>query len=119
MLVTYPTDQPEVAMRVGPYEVSAAPDARAAAGRFPLVALSHGQGSTPLVLRTLALQLAREPECLAALRARLARNRQTHPLFDTVRFTRQIEAAFAVMWERSIRGEAPESFTIAMSGAAP
>jgi predicted O-linked N-acetylglucosamine transferase (SPINDLY family) len=68
---------------------------------------------------TLALRLARDPECLAAFRERLARNRQTCPLFDTARFTRHIEAAFAVMWERSCRGDAPESFAVAASGAAP
>jgi protein O-GlcNAc transferase len=68
---------------------------------------------------TLALRLAREPQCLAAVREWLARNRQTYPLFDTVRFARHIEAAFTVMWERSARGEAPESFAVAAAGDAP
>jgi protein O-GlcNAc transferase len=35
----------------------------------------------------LALRLAQEPERLAGLRARLAQNRLTHPLFDTARST--------------------------------
>jgi predicted O-linked N-acetylglucosamine transferase (SPINDLY family) len=67
----------------------------------------------------LALRLAREPGCLAAVRDTLARNRRTHPLFDTARFTRHIEAAFTVMRERSARGDAPESFAVAASDAAP
>ena len=49
---------------------------------------------------------------LSELRARLARNRTTHPLFDTDRFRRHIEAAYVTMWERVQRGEPPESFAV-------
>ena len=49
---------------------------------------------------------------LSELRARLARNRTTHPLFDTDRFRRHIESAYVTMWERHQRGEAPESFAV-------
>jgi predicted O-linked N-acetylglucosamine transferase (SPINDLY family) len=52
----------------------------------------------------LALRLAREPARLAGLRAKLAASRATHPLFDTARFTRHLEAAYVQMWERSRRG---------------
>jgi protein O-GlcNAc transferase len=48
----------------------------------------------------LALRLAREPSSLAAVKDKLARNRETQPLFDTARFTRHIEAAYITMWER-------------------
>jgi predicted O-linked N-acetylglucosamine transferase (SPINDLY family) len=61
----------------------------------------------------LAASLAREPARLAALRQKLARNRDTHPLFDTARFTRAIESAYATMWERAQRGEPPQSFAVA------
>jgi predicted O-linked N-acetylglucosamine transferase (SPINDLY family) len=61
----------------------------------------------------LALKLAREPELLSSIRAKLARNRNTFPLFDTARFTRHIEAAYVTMWERAQRGEPPESFAVA------
>jgi protein O-GlcNAc transferase len=61
----------------------------------------------------LALRLARDPERLAALRQKLARNSQTFPLFDTERFTRHIEAAYTTMWERAERGERPQSFAVA------
>ncbi|MGH8851887.1 MAG: tetratricopeptide repeat protein, partial [Casimicrobiaceae bacterium] len=40
----------------------------------------------------LALALARDPQALAALRARLAANRRTHPLFDMAGYTRDFEA---------------------------
>jgi predicted O-linked N-acetylglucosamine transferase (SPINDLY family) len=55
----------------------------------------------------LALSLARDPARLGDLRQRLARNRDTHPLFDTDRFRRHIEAAYVRMWESWQRGEAP------------
>jgi predicted O-linked N-acetylglucosamine transferase (SPINDLY family) len=61
----------------------------------------------------LALKLAREPERLAAIKDRLVRQRATYPLFDTARFTRQMEAAYRTMWERAQRGEPPKSFAVA------
>jgi predicted O-linked N-acetylglucosamine transferase (SPINDLY family) len=63
----------------------------------------------------LALRLARDPARLGALRQRLERNRSSHPLFDTERFTRHLEAAFTIMWERAERGEPPQSFAVAAS----
>ena len=52
----------------------------------------------------LALALARDPERLAAIKAKLMRNRDTEPLFDTARFTRDLEAAYTTMWERQQAG---------------
>jgi protein O-GlcNAc transferase len=60
----------------------------------------------------LALELANNPTRLRAMRERLARNRPTHPLFDTLRFTRHIEAAYATMWEQYQRGEGPKAFAV-------
>jgi protein O-GlcNAc transferase len=60
----------------------------------------------------LALTLAREPDRLAALKAKIAVNRRTHPLFDTARFCRGIEAAYAQMHARQCRGEPPEAFAV-------
>jgi predicted O-linked N-acetylglucosamine transferase (SPINDLY family) len=60
----------------------------------------------------LALRLAREPEVLASLRAKLASNRLSCALFDTHRFTRHIEGAFTTMWDIQQRGEAPRSFAV-------
>ncbi len=45
----------------------------------------------------LALRLARDPEALAAIRAKLQATRDSMPLFDTVRFTRNLEAAYLRM----------------------
>ena len=60
----------------------------------------------------LALRLAKDPSLLGGCRNRLATNRLTHPLFDTDRFRRHIEAAYLQMWEIWQRGEAPKSFSV-------
>ena len=51
----------------------------------------------------LALRLAREPASLAALRAKLAANRHTHPLFDMARYTRDFEALLLRTWDEHHR----------------
>src|SRR6185436_15239040 len=60
----------------------------------------------------LALKLARDRSALAAIREKVARHRDTHPLFDTVLFTRNLEAAYVTMWERHQHGEAPRTFAV-------
>jgi len=68
--------------------------------------------SLPEYERT-ASRLAHDPDTLAAIRAKLARNRDSAPLFDTLRFTRHLEAAYVGMWERYQAGVAPEHFAVA------
>ena len=63
--------------------------------------------------QSLALQLASNPTRLGEIRQKLARNRESWPLFDTDRFRRHIEAAYVEMWERHQRGELPASFAVA------
>lgn len=60
----------------------------------------------------LALELASHPKKLAGIRARLASNKETYPLFNTRRFTRHIELAYMNMWQRYQRGESPVSFAV-------
>lgn len=60
----------------------------------------------------LALRLAAQPDILAELRQKLARNRSTAPLFDMARFARDIEAAYRHMWERRCAGQQPEAFAL-------
>jgi protein O-GlcNAc transferase len=61
----------------------------------------------------LALKLARDAGTLAAIRAKLAQNRATAPLFDTDRYRRHIESAYETMWQRYQRGEPPAGFAVA------
>jgi protein O-GlcNAc transferase len=58
------------------------------------------------------LKLARDQAALSNIRAKLAQNRATYPLFNTERFCRHIEATYMTMWERHQRGEPPESFFV-------
>ena len=59
MLMTYPADADERGERFGPYTLRVAKDAPVAVGKFPLVVISHGTGSSHLVHRNLAAHLAR------------------------------------------------------------
>src|SRR5208337_4528251 len=78
----------------------------AAVGLAELIATSLEQ------YESLALDIVRDPDRLSALKAKLLRNRETHPLFYTAQFTGNIEAAYAMMWERSQRNEPPMSFAV-------
>ena len=48
-----------------------------------------------------ALQLARDRTALAEIKAKLQRNRGTYALFDTARFTRNLETAYANLYEHA------------------
>ena len=60
----------------------------------------------------LAAALAADADRLAGLRAKLAQNRDTCPLFDTARFTRHLETAYRIMAARQHAGSAPEGFSV-------
>jgi len=68
--------------------------------------------ASPREYEALALQLARDPERLARLRARLMQNRRTYPLFDTERYTRHLEASYLRMHELRKSGQPPTGFSI-------
>lgn len=67
ILVLYPTDVPSVPTRLGPYAFDVSPDAPVAEGRFPLVVVSHGNGGSHLVYRTITTHLARNGYVVAHL----------------------------------------------------
>jgi predicted O-linked N-acetylglucosamine transferase (SPINDLY family) len=63
----------------------------------------------------LAITLGTNKEALEALKMRLAHNRQSAPLFNTKLFTRHLEAAFIMMFERHYAGLAPDHFVVPLS----
>jgi len=65
----------------------------------------------------LAVRLASAPDELAAVRARLAANRSTAPLFDTPRWVRNWERALQAMWDRHAAGAAPAPIVVTEDGA--
>jgi predicted O-linked N-acetylglucosamine transferase (SPINDLY family) len=77
-----------------------------AVGLAELVTRSHEE------YEALAIDLARDARRLKDIKARLAENRLTWPLFDTALFTRHIEAAYTAMWARHRSGVAPAHIDI-------
>jgi predicted O-linked N-acetylglucosamine transferase (SPINDLY family) len=63
---------------------------------------------TPKEYEALAIELATNPEKLKAIKDKLASNLSTAPLFDTKRFTKNIESAYTQMYERSQQGLEPD-----------
>lgn len=61
----------------------------------------------------LALALAHDKSRLAEIRAKLARQRESAPLFDSVRYTRHLESAFETMIDIARSGDQPRAFAVA------
>ena len=60
----------------------------------------------------LAATLALDRDRLATIKARLIHKRDTSPLFDTARFTRDLESAYSIMWKRQQDGLPAASFAV-------
>jgi predicted O-linked N-acetylglucosamine transferase (SPINDLY family) len=91
------------------------------AGRVA-ASLLHAVGSPELIAETvaqyedMAVAVAAEPGKIAALKRRLATNSASYPLFDTPRFTRNLEEAYGRMLARHRAGHAPEDMDIPDQG---
>jgi len=76
--------------------------------------LLHAVGLPELITHTtqeyesLAIELANNPEKLSSLKARLAENRATCPLFNTALFAQHIESAYQAVYDRYHEGLAPD-----------
>jgi predicted O-linked N-acetylglucosamine transferase (SPINDLY family) len=86
---------------------------RVAASLLHAVGLDELITSSPSEYEALALALARDPEGLAAIKEKLIHKRLTEPLFDTARYTHDLERVYVTMWERARCGKPPESFSLA------
>ena len=75
-------------------------------------------GLPTLIMRTndeyedMAVAFASRPEELASLKQRLRDNRDNCPLFDSARFTRQIEEAYQQVMQRYWAGVAPDNVSL-------
>ena len=63
--------------------------------------------NTPEEYEALAIELATNSDKLKLIKDKLASNLSTAPLFDTKRFTKNIESAYTQMYERSQKGLEP------------
>jgi predicted O-linked N-acetylglucosamine transferase (SPINDLY family) len=85
---------------------------RVAASLLKTIGLQELVADSLSSYEALALKLAREPERLAALNDKLRYNRDASAVFDTSRFTRHLETAFMMMWQRHQRGDPPADFAV-------
>lgn len=67
---------------------------------------------TPEDYEALAIRLGNHPHELSAIRKKLALNRSMSPLFNTPIFTKNLEAAYIKMYERSQQGFSAEDILI-------
>ncbi|MBN9527328.1 MAG: tetratricopeptide repeat protein [Alphaproteobacteria bacterium] len=86
---------------------------RVAAGLLRAVGLPELIASDLEGYEALALALANDPERRAGLRRHLVEGGSRLPLFDSARFTRHLEAAYATMWQTLAAGKPPEGFAVA------
>ncbi|OED47602.1 hypothetical protein AB838_13200 [Rhodobacteraceae bacterium (ex Bugula neritina AB1)] len=86
--------------------------ARVAASLLHTVSLEELAVSTPQQYQALALKLARDPEYLADVKARVKQGIETGPLYDTVKFTRNFEALMEKTLERFNAGLKPDHISL-------
>jgi predicted O-linked N-acetylglucosamine transferase (SPINDLY family) len=86
--------------------------ARVAASLLTAIGLPELIASTQDQYELMAVDLAHDREKLAALARKLAENKRDAPLFDTPRFTRDIEAGYEMIHARHRAGEAPEHIDV-------
>ena len=90
---------------------------QAFAGRVA-ASLLNGVGLPEMITRdasayeALAIEIGRDAARAHALKAKLAAAIPTAPLFNTPRFTRHLESAYRMMWQRHAAGLAPEGFAV-------
>jgi len=82
VLVQYPTRTPSKATSFGPYTMEVSPDADFMDGRFPLVVISHGNGGSHLLYRTISTYLAKNGYVVAMLE-HYGNNRNNNRLENT------------------------------------
>ena len=86
--------------------------ARVSASLVTAIGLPELIVRSPDEYRALATRLAHDREALARLRARLAANRLTTPLFDSRLFVRHLEAGYEAMWLRAMAGLPPDHIDV-------
>lgn len=85
---------------------------RVAASLLAAIGLPELVTSSLADYEELAVRLATNPAELGLLRQKLARNRTSTALFDTTRFTRHLEDAYAQIYQRSQAGMPPDHIVI-------
>jgi len=85
---------------------------RVAASLLTAIGMPELITSTVSEYEDLAVRLATNPAELTQMRQKLERNRLSAPLFDTARLTRNLEAAYQRIYERSLAGLPPDHIVV-------
>jgi len=85
--------------------------ARVAASVLTAIGLPELITTSDEAYEQLALEIARDREKHTTLREKLARNRLTTPLFQSERYTRNLERAYRLVHERHVTGLAPQALS--------
>lgn len=83
-----------------------------AASLLTAIGLPELTTATLEAYEALAIDLATQPEKLAAIRQKLVADRLTMPLFDTRLSTKHLEAAYTAMYERHQAGLPPDHIVV-------
>ena len=83
VLVQYPTHQPPAPTNFGPYTMDVSVDASIVQGQFPLVIISHGNGGSHLIYRSISTFLAKHGY-IVAMPKHFGNNRNNNSLENTV-----------------------------------
>lgn len=83
VLVHYPTREPSSPTLFGPYVIDVSPDAGMIEGSFPLVMISHGNGGSHLLYRTISTHLAKNGYVVASVE-HYGNNRDNNELENTI-----------------------------------
>lgn len=82
VLVQYPTHQPSSLTKFGLYTMDVCLDAKIIEGQFPLIIISHGNGGSPLLYRTISTYLAKNGYIVAMIE-HYGNNRNNNVLENT------------------------------------
>jgi predicted O-linked N-acetylglucosamine transferase (SPINDLY family) len=85
---------------------------RIAASLLTALGISELITSTQEEYERLAVELAFDPQRLAGIKSKIIKNRLTSPLFDTPRLARNLEAAYAAIYDRYQAGLPPDHITV-------
>jgi len=83
VLVHYPTHTPSEPTQIGPYTMDVSVDAEIAAGKFPLILISHGNSGSHLIYRTISTYLAQHGY-IVAMPEHYGNNRRNNELAQSI-----------------------------------
>jgi predicted dienelactone hydrolase len=118
-LVFYPTTEPSQPTAFGPYVMDIRPDAGVAEGAFPLVVVSHGNGGSYILHRTIGVHLA-EHGYIVALLEHPGNNFRNNDLEGStenlVNRPMHVRLTIDAVMDDSLLGAAVEKNTVAVIG---